>query len=247
MTIITVLFAVGCVVLLSKLPRLFRGESVNAFAATLLLTLCIGLAIPQPYLVVDGLLGGNNVANVVLHLMLNAAFFFIGLCLADAHLGVGARRLIRGPVGMVVLAAVVVLTVVFFMLSDTSDSGSGMSAVDRQWTVTAYGLMNRVYPAFIGLAIIPSMVAAVANRKRSRSLRVFSALQVLAFSITVLTLPILALEFIPSVDVGSVYTVPTWIAVGCFLAGALGLELARNQGKDRQIAEENGNTAAVAG
>lgn len=247
MTFITVLFAVGCVVLLSKLPRLFRGEGVNAFAATLLLTLSIGLAITQPYLVIDRLLGGHNVANLILHLMLTAAFFFIGLCLADAHLGKGARRLIRGPLGMVVLASVIVLTILFFVMSDTSDSGTGMSAVDRQWTITAYGAMNRVYPAFIGLAIIPSMVAAVANRKRSRSLRMFSALQVVAFSIAVLTLPILALEFIPGVDVGSVYTVPTWVAVGCFLAGALGLELARRQGKDRQVAEEHGNAAAVAG
>ena len=61
MTIITALFAVGCVVLVTKLPRLVRGEGANTFAATLLLTLSIGLAIPQPYLVVDRLLGGRDV------------------------------------------------------------------------------------------------------------------------------------------------------------------------------------------
>ncbi|MGK9149516.1 hypothetical protein KXS11_17915 [Plantibacter flavus] len=245
MTIITALFAVGCVVLVTKLPRLLRGEGTNAFVATLLLTLAIGLAIPQPYLVIDRLLGGHNVANLILHLMLTAAFFFIGLGLADAHLGERARRLIKGPVGLVVLALVLGLTILFFALSDTSDSASGMSAVDRQWTITAYGTMGRVYPAFIALAIIPPMAAAVANQKRSRSLRVVSALQVAAFSITVLTLPIQALELIPGIDVGGVYTVPTWIAVGFFLAGSVGLELARYQGQDRQVAEEDGNAAAV--
>ena len=176
--------------------------------------------------------------------MLTAAFFFIGLGLADAHLGERARRLIKGPVGLVVLALVLGLTILFFALSDTSDSASGMSAVDRQWN-TAYGTMGRVYPAFIALAIIPPMAAAVANQKRSRSLRIVSALQVAAFSITVLTLPIQALELIPGVNVGAIYTVPTWIAVGFFLAGSVGLELARYQGQDRQVAEEDGNAAAV--
>lgn len=245
MTSITLLFCVGCVVLASKLPRLVRGEGANAFLATLLLTLGIGLAIPQPYLVVDRLLGGHNVANLVLHLLLTAAFFFIGLCLADAHLGVRARQLIRGPVGLVVLAVVILLTILFFVVSDTSDSASGLSAVDRQWTITAYGTMGRVYPTFIALAIIPPMATAVGNPKRSRALRLFSALQVVAFSITVATLFLQALELIPGVDVGGFYTVPTWIAVGCFLAGALGLELARYQGKDRQEAQKDDNTAAV--
>lgn len=245
MTFITLLFGVGCVVVVSKLPRLIRGEGANTFLATLLLTIAIGLAIPQPYLVLDRVLGGHNVTNLILHLLLTAAFFFIGLCLADAHLGVRARQLIRGPVGLVVLGAVIALTILFFMVSDTSDSGSGMAAVDRQWSITAYGTMGRVYPSFIALAIIPPMAAAVANPKRARSLRLFSALQVVAFSITVATLPIQALELVPGVDVGGIYTPPTWIAVGCFLAGALGLELARYQGKDRQVAEKDGNAAAV--
>lgn len=245
MTIITALFAVGCVVLVTKLPRLIRGEGANAFAATLLLTLSIGLAIPEPYLAIDRWLGGLNVANLILHLMLTAAFFFIGLGLADAHLGVRARQLIKGPVGLVVLSLVIALTILFFALSDTSDSASGMSAVDRQWTITAYGTMGRVYPAFIALAIIPPMAAAVANQKRSLSLRIVSALQVVAFTLAALTLPVQALELIPGVDVGGIYTVPTWVAVGFFLAGAVGLELARYQGKDRQVAEEDGDTAAV--
>ncbi len=73
--------AVCCAAAVARIPSAVRGENRSLFYIFVLATLAILLSIDGPYVAIDGLLGGSNVANLVLRFVLFAVIFFIGTAL----------------------------------------------------------------------------------------------------------------------------------------------------------------------
>lgn len=214
------LFVLSLAVLISMRPWVPGTVVRPSFVATALLAACVGITIPSFYVWLDALMGGSNCANLLLHIVLNIAFYFIGLALADAHLAPRAYRAIAGPIGWSVWVAVVLGMIVTFALSDLSASGTGLRQVpDGQLSVDLYEFLIRVYPAYVAACIVVPIAASVMNRQRSLALRVFSACMAVTFSLAFVTmiafaLPIFGMELGHSIDI------PTWGAVGLFLVGS---------------------------
>ena len=155
--------AVCGVVTLARVPSVLRGENRSLFAIFALMTLAILLSIDAPYLAVDQIRGGMNIANLVLRFVIFAAIFFLGVRVARGFSADDALRLITGPVGIAVAAAVSAAVVAVFLMMDTAGSSAGLVAVfakdDRNAAlVEYYGAAGRLYPAFITVALFPAMV-----------------------------------------------------------------------------------------
>ena len=96
------------------------------------MTLAILLSIDAPYLAVDQVLGGMNIANLVLRFVIFAAIFFLGVRMARGFSADDALRLITGPVGIAVAAAASAVVVLVFLMMDTAGSSAGLVAAVRQ-------------------------------------------------------------------------------------------------------------------
>src|SRR4029453_3347062 len=116
---------------LARLPGALRGHNRSLFWIFALITLAILLSIKQPYLVIDSWLGGVNLTNLVLRLVLYATFLPVGVKTAKAFGSAAGERAIKGPAGLTVLGVVAALTVWFFALTDTEGSTAGLSDLEQ--------------------------------------------------------------------------------------------------------------------
>ncbi|MBP3035796.1 hypothetical protein J2M53_05930 [Arthrobacter sp. zg-ZUI100] len=180
--------ALGVVVFfgLLRLPAAIRGENRVIFTVLLLMSLVMALSIPFFYLPLDSLLGGVNVANLVIRYSLFAIFLILGLKLAAAFDAQRARRAIGGPAGRCVLAGSAVLVAVLFWLSDLPESSTGLAAYWDQDAVHAYGDVAGLYPVYVGGCLIPALVAYTADSRRRNDIRISAGLMSLGFSAVVI-------------------------------------------------------------
>ncbi len=148
-----------------RVPALLHGRNRSLFWAFFLVTICVALSIPAVYLPFDGLLGGVNFANVLLRLSLFAAFFLLAAKIAAAYGSPAARTLIRGPVGLGVLAACSGGILAAYFLSDLSGSSPGLSGFFDQTSVVAYMWIGRLYIAYAAACLVlPTGRAAFSRR-----------------------------------------------------------------------------------
>jgi hypothetical protein len=152
-----------------RVPGLAKGRGRSIFAALVLMTAAVGLSLSPIYLVVDGFLGGVNVANLVLRLILFAVFLLLGIRMAAAFGSSVARRLIVGPFGLAVLALCVIATLYFFVASELPVSSRGLSAFQDQDTVLQYLTVGRFYPGYVSACLLPAALVSVLD-KRARTL-----------------------------------------------------------------------------
>lgn len=157
---------------LLRLPDAIRGRGRAVFAALALLVVAVGLSLPQIYLPVDRLLGGVNMANLIIRLALYAVLVLLGLRIAAAFRSPRTRWLIVGPIGAGVLAVVVLTTVVLFAISDLPESSTGLFAYGDQETVRLYAEAGRLYPGYVAACLVlPALKGLVdpAGRPAHRS------------------------------------------------------------------------------
>ena len=166
---------------LLRLPGAWRGENRGITAALILLSLSMALSIPFFYLPVDALLGGVNVANLILRYLLFAVLLILGVKTAAAFGAPRASRLIGGPVGWVVLAGAVVAVAVFYALGDLSQSSTGLLAYKDHREADLYGDSARIYQGYIGACLVPSLFACAADSGRRPDIRVSAALLAMGF------------------------------------------------------------------
>lgn len=171
---------------LLRVPGAVRGENRGTFAALILMSLAMALSIPFFYLPVDALLGGVNVANLLLRYSLFAVLLILGLKTAAAFQAPLATRLIGGPAGMLVLSAAIVAVAVFYGLSDLPESSTALAAYWDQDTVHAYGDSSRLYQIYVGLCLVPSLFGAAASSRRPAGIRLSAALLALGLSAAVI-------------------------------------------------------------
>ncbi|WP_026548288.1 hypothetical protein [Paenarthrobacter nicotinovorans] len=170
----------------ARIPSALRGENRVVFYIFALISLSIFISIEAPYMVLDGWLGGMNICNLVLRFLLYATFFLMGIKIATAFGSPSAVRAIRGPVGLTVAAIVAVLTVYFFVVTDTRGSSAGMSGLTWGPSLEAYAFMGRFYPGFVAACLVPAIWRTVVSAAPAL-LRVASALLLLGLCLLLLS------------------------------------------------------------
>lgn len=153
---------------LARIPSALRGENRSLFFLFLLMTLAILLSMRAPYEAVDHILGGINIANVLLRFIIFAFILVLGFRVARGFGAADALRLITGRVGMAVLAFSSLVIVVVFLMMDTAGSSTGLVGLSGRSASNAvlvefYGAAGRLYPAYVTLALLPAMVRALAS------------------------------------------------------------------------------------
>ena len=178
--------AVCVAVTLARIPSALRGQNRSVFYIFLLISLSIFISIEAPYLVIDGWLGGINVCNLVLRFLLYATFFLMGVKVATAFGSDSAVRAIRGPWGQAVAALVAILTIVFFVITETEGSSAGMSGLTWGPSLEAYAFLGRFYPGFVAACLVPAIWRTVTS-SAPVPLRTASALLLLGLSLLLLS------------------------------------------------------------
>jgi len=152
-----------------RIPSALRGENRLMFGIFLLMTLAILLSMEAPYVAVDQLLGGTNIANLVLRFVIFGVILLIGLRVAR---GFGAGRAlswIAGKPGVTALALACAAVIVTFLLMDTQGSSAGLKAIAAKDArnaalVEVYGAFGRLYPCYIAVVLLPTMIRTVRSR-----------------------------------------------------------------------------------
>ncbi|MER5766023.1 hypothetical protein [Streptomyces sp. NPDC002082] len=210
---------VCCFVTLARVPSVLRGENRSLFAIFAFMTLAILLSIDAPYGAVDQVLGGVNIANVLLRFIIFAGIFFLGFRLARGFSADDALRLITGPVGIAVAAAASAAVVAVFLMMDTAGSSAGLvalSAKDERNAILVeyYGAAGRLYPAFITVALFPAMVRTL---RSGLPVLVRSSAALLALGTVAISLSLLSPVIPPSL--GFMRFVLNYSAVLCIVLG----------------------------
>lgn len=159
-----------------RMPDALRGKGRCVFVALVLLVVAVALSLNPIYLVVDGLLGGVNVANLILRLNLFAIVVLLGVRCAGAFTSVRARKLIVGPIGIAALLLAVGATVALFAASDLPISSTGLRAYTGQTTVQWYADTGRLYPAYVAACLFLPALAEAGSRSLRPVHRVATAL-----------------------------------------------------------------------
>jgi hypothetical protein len=214
----TTLIASGAAAL-SRIPNLVRRKNRSIFYALALLTLAILLSINGPYLAIDALLGGTNVANLLLRFIIFGAIFFLALRIAAGFGDSRGVQLIRGRAGTLALGLISAVLVVCFVLMDTSGSSAGLVDVaarspQNALLVEYYGAAGRAYPAYVCLAILPGMLRAI--RSPLPALLRASAVLLAVGSIAV---PLTLLFPVIPPPLGFLRFVLNYTAILCFVVG----------------------------
>ncbi len=157
--------AVCGLVAMARIPSAVRGKNRTLFYIFALMTLAILLSIQAPYVAIDQALGGFNVANLILRLVIFAALFFVGIRITRGFGADTAYRLITGRIGMAALALTSLIVVGVFLMMDTAGSSVGLAGVSAKDSrngllVEYYGAAGRAYPAYVSLVLLPAMARA---------------------------------------------------------------------------------------
>lgn len=230
-------------VTVARIPSALRGENRTLFCIFALMTFAILLSIETPYVAVDQVLGGVNIANLVLRFVIFAAILCVGIRVTRGFGAAGAYRLLTGRAGMAVLALISLTVVVMFLLMDTEGSSAGLQAVSAKGGTNAllveyYGAAGRAYPAYVSLVLLPAMVRAV---RSSLPLPI----RIAALLLAVGGIAIAVTLFFPAMPAtwGPGQFVINYTAVLCFVVGLALIWLARlhyghNAGKRRKFTEK---------
>ena len=234
--------AVCGIVALARIPSALRGENRSLFFLFLLMTLATLLSIAAPYEAFDHVLGGTNIANLVLRFLIFAAVSVLGFRVARGFGAKDALRLITGPIGIGVLGFSSLAVAVVFLMMDTAGSSAGLVEVAAKDARNAalvefYGAAGRLYPAYVTLALLPAMVRAV---RSSLPVLVRCSAGLLAFGAIAITLSLLS-PVIPA-ELGFVRFLINYTAILCLVLGLaliwLGSIIAKRKNRRKSAAAE---------
>lgn len=161
--------AVGSLAAIARIPSALRGENRSLFFVYVFITVAVLLSIEAPYLALDRVLGGINLANLLLRFIIFGTIFALGLRIARGFGANDALRLITGPAGIAFAGAASLALVIVFVMMDTAGSSAGLVAlydkdVRHAVLVEYYGAAGRLYPSYVMLALLPAMLRTVSSR-----------------------------------------------------------------------------------
>ena len=173
-------FAVALVLALVRVPAALRGENRLMLGLFTLFACAILLSIGGPYVAIDGLLGGINLANLLLRFLIYGVCLLLAVRISRAFAARGAEDALLGPWGLAALAAVAAGTVLSFLLMDQTSSSVGLAALNDDPWFDLYAALGRVYPTFTGVVLLPALCRSAAGRVRG-PLRAAAALLAIAY------------------------------------------------------------------
>ena len=186
MTLQMAAFGLCLLFALQRLPAAVRGENRGIFYALLLMAAAMGLSIPSLYLSVDAMLGGMNIANVIIRYCVFATLVILGTKIAAAFNAPRAQLLISGTPGLAVLGVAAAAVAALFILSDLPESSPALRAYWDQGTVSAYGEIARVYQAYVAACLTPALFMCAADPRRRADIRISAGLMSLGMCIVVI-------------------------------------------------------------
>jgi hypothetical protein len=153
---------------LARIPSALRDRNRSLFLIFLLATAAAILSMEQFYLPADHAVGGMNIANVLLRLIIFATIHVIALRVSKAFGAADAHRLISGPAGLTVLGLFTAALVGIFAMMDPAPSSLGLADVGDRSTRNAsllpfYWAAARGYPAYLALALLPTLLRTVSG------------------------------------------------------------------------------------
>lgn len=153
----------------ARIPSAIRGENRSLLCIFGLMTFAILLSIEAPYVAIDQVLGGFNLANLVLRFVIFAALFFVGVRTTRGFGDDRAYRTLTGLVGKVALAVTSLAVIAIFAMMDSTGSSAGLVSVSGRdaWhyaLVEYYGAAWRAYPAFVAVVLLPTLIRASGSR-----------------------------------------------------------------------------------
>ncbi|WP_125609585.1 hypothetical protein [Specibacter cremeus] len=137
-----------------RLPSAIKGRNVSMFWCMALLTVAVGLSIPDIYVPADKLLGGVNIANLLLRLVLLVLLFILAGKIAAAYKSPVGVRMIRGPVGLAVVAVLAAGILVAFFSTPTPESSTGLNMYLHEPGIMVYAALGRVYQAYVAACLV---------------------------------------------------------------------------------------------
>ncbi|MET4060624.1 hypothetical protein ABIB35_002175 [Arthrobacter sp. UYP6] len=185
MTLQWIAFGVTVFFGLLRLPGAIRGENRGLFCALIILAVVMALSIPPFYLAVDSVLGGVNIANLLIRYCSFATVVILGAKVAAAFNAPRVQRLIAGQSGLTVLGLAAAAVAVLFFVSDLPESSPALAAYWDQGTVNAYGDTSRLYQAYVAACLVPALALCSADRRRRKDIRISAGLMSLGGVLTV--------------------------------------------------------------
>lgn len=140
-----------------RTPSAIKKKNVPLWAAHVLVTVLILLAVGPIYSAVDSLLGGVNVANLLSRLLIGLIFLALGRQIANGLTRPDASHKIAGRSGLGMLALGALLVVLFFTLADTPTSSMGLNLYHDDPWVTAYRAAALLYPAYCSAILVSAL------------------------------------------------------------------------------------------
>jgi hypothetical protein len=156
-------FGLALVLAVVRIPAALRGENRLMLVLFALLAFAVLLSIQDPYLAIDHVLGGINLANLLLRFLLYAIALLLAVRISQAFAARGARHALLGPWGLGALAVVGAATVTSFLLMGLVPSSVGLGAADNHAWFDVYSALGRLYPSFTGVVLLPCLLRAVRN------------------------------------------------------------------------------------
>lgn len=189
-----------CVVFAAvRLPDAVRGRGRGVFVVLLLLALAVALSLAPIYLFVDSLLGGVNVANLLIRFSLYAMVLLLGVRCASAFHSSRARKSVSGPAGLAAVGLTAVATLTLFLMSDLPESSTGLQAYSDQATVKWYADLGRIYPAYVAACLIGPAFSSARDNSARVSHRLAAGLIMTGFAMVVVSA---AVKLVNPVSVG---------------------------------------------
>ena len=142
-----------------RTPAGIQGKNAPLWAAHVLITVLILLAVTPIYAALDSLLGGANLANLFSRLLIGLIFLGLGRQVANGLSRPDATHRIAGRPGLGVLAFGGLLVTFFFVLADTPTSSMGLNLYQDDPWVTAYRAAALLYPAYCSAVLVPALYA----------------------------------------------------------------------------------------
>lgn len=181
-----VTFAVALALALVRIPAALRGQNRLMLWLFTLIAAAVLLSIEGPYLVIDRLVGGFNVANLMLRFLLYGITLLLAVRIARAFGARGAQHALLGPWGLAALGFIGAATVAAFVLLDPGPSSVGMGGEANDVWFNVYATLGRVYPAFTGVVLLPCLFRTVREGPRT-VLRVAALLLAVGYILLALT------------------------------------------------------------
>lgn len=172
-----------------RAPSLLKGRNRGLSWAFVLATVSVALSLPTIYLPVDAVLGGINLANVVLRLSMLGVFVLLTSKVAAAYNSLLAQKLIRGPLGVAVLVASAVGLCVSYVLADVDGSSTGLVAFNDQPALAAYQWFGIAYIGYAAACAVVATAKATFSRRPAYD-RIAAFFLLVGFSLVCVTVPL---------------------------------------------------------